>query len=427
MGSAFCHRGFISMALSVIMALSPVLAVENPAPTTENAPQSAKPPMPQEELDQILAPIALYPDVLLSQILMASTYPLEIVQADRWMQKNKDLSEDAQAEQLEQQDWDPSVKSLVNFPRVLDMMSEKLDWTIKLGDAFIGQQSEVMDTVQSLRGKAQAQGNLQSNDQQTVTVEAATVTSPQVIVIEPANPQVIYVPTYNPTIVFGTWWYPRYPPYYWYPPGYVAGVRMISFGVGFRVGMSWGYAWGRCNWRYRSVNVNINRNININNRYINRTRYQNDFNRNGGNWRHNPSHREGVAYRDRATAQQFGRGPSAQGERSRESFRGRTDAGQNIGNGANRPNQGGNRPNQDRPGQDRPSQGGNRGNQGTRRTPSSNGTRSGAFDDAGRSRDTRNNSNRGDASRGGSGSRGGAGRPAGGGGAGGGGGGGARR
>ena len=169
-----------------------------------------------EELEQILAPIALYPDSLVAQILMASTYPLEVVQADRWAKQNASLKGEALTKALEAQDWDPSVKSLVNFPQVLTMMSEKLEWTQKLGDAFLEQQKPVMDTIQSLRAKAQAAGNLQTTKEQTVIVEE------KIIKIEPASPQVVYVPSYNPTVVYGAWPYPTYPPYSYYPPGYVA-------------------------------------------------------------------------------------------------------------------------------------------------------------------------------------------------------------
>ena len=185
----------------------------------------------QEELDQMIAPIALYPDSLLTQILMASTYPLEVVQADRWAKQNKDMKGDALAKALEAQPWDPSVKSLVNFPQVLAMMSEKLDWTQKLGDAFLAQQKDVMGTVQKLRAKAQAAGNLKTTKEQVVKVEK------EVIIIEPANPQVVYVPTYNPTVVYGAWPYPAYPPTPYYPPGYVARCGAFSL-------------WSRCcRWR----------------------------------------------------------------------------------------------------------------------------------------------------------------------------------
>ncbi len=281
-------------------------------------------PFKQEELDQLLAPIALYPDSLLAQILMASTYPLEVVQAGRWTKANQNLKGDALTAALEKEGWDPSVKSLVNFPQVLDLMNEKLDWTQKLGDAFLAQQKDVMATVQKLREKAEAQGNLKSSEQQKVVVEKET----QTIVIEPANPQVVYVPTYNPTVVYGTWWYPSYPPYAYYPPGYAAGAALFSFGVGVAVGAAWGYAWGGCNWRGGDVDIDINRNTNINNN-IDRSKYQNKVTTGQGGrgeWKHDPEHRKGVSYRDQGTAQKFDRGASKDAT-SREAFRGRAEAG----------------------------------------------------------------------------------------------------
>ena len=285
----------------------------------------------QEELEQLVAPIALYPDSLVAQILMASTYPLEVVQAGKWAKKNKDLKGDALTKALEKENWDPSVKSLVNFPQVLDMMNDKLDWTQKLGDAFLAQQKEVMDTVQKLRAKAEAEGNLKTTKEQKVVVEKET----QTIVIKSASPEVVYVPTYNPTVVYGTWPYPAYPPYYYYPPGYAAGAALFSFGVGVAVGAAWGYAWGNCNWRGGDVDVNINRNTNFNNN-IDRSKYQNKIStREGGKgeWKHNPEHRKGVSYRDQATAQKFDRGASRDAK-SRESFRGRAEAGrQDIARG----------------------------------------------------------------------------------------------
>ena len=278
----------------------------------------------QEELDQLLAPIALYPDSLLAQIFMASTYPLEVVQAERWAKENKDLKGDALASALEKENWDPSVKSLVNFPQVLEMMNQKLDWTQKLGDAFLAQQKDVMATVQKLREKAESQGNLKSNEEQKVVVEKETNT----IIIESASPQVVYVPTYNPTVVYGTWWYPSYPPYYYYPPGYAAGAALFSFGVGVAVGAAWGYAWGHCNWRGGDVDIDINRNTNINNN-IDRSKYQNKVTANQtgrGEWKHDPEHRKGVSYGDQATAQKFDRGASKDAQ-SREAFRGRAETG----------------------------------------------------------------------------------------------------
>ncbi|HMF50189.1 MAG TPA: DUF3300 domain-containing protein, partial [Candidatus Saccharimonadales bacterium] len=218
------------MSEIILRVLAWLMIVLLAAPPSLIAQESAQAPVfKQEELDQVLAPIALYPDALVSQILIASTYPLEIVQADRFAKQNASLKGDALTKALEAQTWDPSVKSLVNFPQIVTMMSEKLDWTQKLGDAFLGQQKEVMDTVQSLRAKAQAAGNLKTTKEQTVIVEQ------KIIRIEPASPQVIYVPAYNPTVVYGAWPYPAYPPYY-YPPGYVAARSAFWFAAGVGLG-----------------------------------------------------------------------------------------------------------------------------------------------------------------------------------------------
>jgi hypothetical protein len=280
-----------------------------------------------EELEQILAPIALHPDSLIAQILMASTYPLEVVQADRFAKQNTSLKGDALTKALEAQNWDPSVKSLVNFPQVLAMMSEKLDWTQKLGDAFLADQKAVLDTVQRLRAKAQASGNLKTTKEQTVIVEE------KIIKIEPANPQVVYVPTYNPTVVYGGWPYPAYPPYYYYPPGYVATTAMFSFAAGAAMGAAWGYAWGNCNWGGGDVDIDVNRNTNINNN-INRDQAKQKLQEKGqlnqkgqGKWQHSPENRKGVSYRDQGTAQKFNRASTNDAIKSREQFRGRAEAG----------------------------------------------------------------------------------------------------
>jgi hypothetical protein len=282
--------------------------------------QAAPPVFKPEELEQILAPIALYPDSLLAQIFMASTYPLEIVQADRWAKQNKDVKGDALTAALEKQPWDPSVKSLVNFPQVLAMMSEKLDWTQKLGDAFLAQQKDVMDSVQALRKKAAEAGTLKTTKEQKVVVEQDT------IVIQSASPQVVYVPTYNPTVVYGTWAYPAYPPAYYYPPGYAAGTALLSFGAGLAVGAAWGYAWGGCDWNGGDVDVDIDRNTNINTN-IDRGKYKNQYQGGRGNWQHNPEHRKGVSYRDQATGRKYNRASTNEAVKSREDFRGRSEAG----------------------------------------------------------------------------------------------------
>ena len=325
------------------------------APTTRAAGAASQPSaqFKPEELEQLVAPIALYPDSLLAQVLMASTYPLEVIQADRAVKANPKLKDSP--EELNKLTYDPSVKSLINFPQVLAMMSEKLDWTVKLGDAFIADQKTLMDAVQRLRNKAYATGNLKSSNEQKVTVEAGSTTAPapaagggqplvstqqqpQVIVIESTTPNVVYVPTYNPTVVYGTWPYPAYPPAYYYPPGYVAGAAMISFGVGMAMGAAWGHAWGGCNWHGGDVDIDVNRNVNYNNN-INRTKYQNEINnrsRNtagggqgqGNRFQHDPSHRQGVSYRDSATNDRYrGNGNQRATAQSRDAYRGRADAG----------------------------------------------------------------------------------------------------
>jgi Protein of unknown function (DUF3300) len=303
----------LTWLLIVLLAAPPALFAQQPAAPA--AQQSTAPAFKPEELDQILAPIALYPDSLVSQILMASTYPLEVVQADRFVTQNKDLKGDALTKALEKQTWDASVKSLVNFPQVLRMMSEKLDWTLKMGDAFLADQKKVLDTIQGLRAKAQASGNLKTTKEQTVIVEE------KIIKIEPANPQVVYVPTYNPTVVYGAWPYPAYPPYYYYPPGYVAS-SMMWFGAGVAMGAAWGYAWGNCNWNGGDVDVDVNRNFNSN-RNIDRGK----AGQGQGRFQHNPEHRKGVSYRDQGTAQKFNRASTGEGAKSREAFRGRSEQG----------------------------------------------------------------------------------------------------
>jgi Protein of unknown function (DUF3300) len=303
---------------SLIWVLVGFLALPGaPLSAAESAGQGFKP----EEIDALVAPIALYPDSLLSQIFMASTYPLEVVEASRWAKQNQNLKGDALAQALEKQDWDPSVRSLVNFPDVLSNMSEKLDWTQKLGDAFLSQQKEVMDAVQRLRAKAEAAGNLKTTEQQKVIVEE------KVIKIESPSPQVVYVPTYNPTVVYGAWPYPAYPPYPWYPPGYAFGASMLAFGTGVALGAAWGYAWGGANWGRGNVDVDINRNTNFNST-INRNNFSQKVGQGGqGQWQHDASHRKGVGYRDNNTAQKFNRGGDAQAAKAREDFRGRAEGG----------------------------------------------------------------------------------------------------
>jgi hypothetical protein len=267
-----------------------------------------------EELDALVAPIALYPDTLLAEVLMASTYPLEVVQADRWATENKALKGDQLKAAVDKLAWDDSVKSLIATPSVLTMMSSKLDWTQKLGDAVLAQQPDVMDAVQRLRTKAQANNKLQTTKEQKVSVKQEQ--SKQVIVIEPAVPDTMYVPYYDPGVVYGGWPYPSYPPYYFPPPyGYVPGAILatgIAFGAGVAVGRwaSGGYWGGGVNWG--GNNINVNRNTNINN--INA----------GGNWQHNPQHRQGVKYNNTGVQQKFGNNNVRGGSQDRMDFRGRS-------------------------------------------------------------------------------------------------------
>ena len=259
------------------------------------APDTASPParFRTEQLQQMLAPIALYPDALIAQILMASTYPLEVVQADRWMKQNPGLKGDQLDAVLQNQNWDVSVMSLCHFPSVLSMMNERLDWTTNLGDAVLAQEAEVMDSVQYLRRKAYEQGNLRTTEQQRVVVEDGA------IMIEPPSPTVVYVPTYNPTVVYGPWWYPAYPPPVWYP--YYPGAGFLAFTAGVFVAAAI-IAWSRPGWRHHSIDVDINRTTHFN-RNVSRT-----ANIQGGvqTWQHNPQNRRGVAYRDQGTAQRYG-------------------------------------------------------------------------------------------------------------------------
>ena len=305
-------------------------------------------PFKPEELEQIVAPIALYPDGLVAQILMASTYPLEVVEAGRFAKDNAKLKGDALNQALKKQSWDDSVKSLVSFPQILTMMSDKLDWMQKLGDAFLGQQKDTMAAVQRLRAKAHAAGHLKSNEQEKVIIEPAVAAQPApstgqpapsheqtIIKIEPANPQMVYVPTYNPTLVYGPWPYPAYPPYYYYPPGYVAATSAMSFGMGMAVGAA---VWGGCNWSHGDVNVNVNNyssfSSNVNN-VQNSNKLTAKGTTQGGSqqWQHDPEHRRGVQYRDAATQQRFNKA-GLPNPSSRESFRGRADAGrQSLGDG----------------------------------------------------------------------------------------------
>src|SRR5438067_9433966 len=266
--------------------------------TTTNTDTEQAPKIPNDQLDSLVAPIALYPDPLLAQTLAACTYPLEIIQLEQWMKKNKALKGKALADAVEKQNWDPSVQAMAVFPDVVKQLAENVSWSSDLGNAFLAQQSDVMDAVQRMRAKAQGAGNLKSSQQQKV--ESKTVESKNVIVIEQADPQVVYVPSYNPTVVYGA---PAYPyPSMYYPPGY----GLLAFGTGVAIGAAWGnggWGWG-CGWGHGDVNINVN------NKYVNNYNKNNynkaNFNKQGGQWQHNQQHRASAPYGDRNTANRFG-------------------------------------------------------------------------------------------------------------------------
>jgi len=283
------------------------------APPQEQAAAPESATLPPDQLDSLVAPVALYPDPMLAQVLAASTYPLEIMQLQQWLAKNKDLKDKALADAVAKQPWDPSVQALAGLPDVVKRLADDIQWTTELGNAFLAQQKDVMDAVQRMRAKAKEKGNLKSNEQQTV--ETKVVESKQVIVIEQANPEVVYVPSYNPTVVYGAPAYP-YPPVYYPPPGYYAAGMAISFGIGVAMGAMWSGGWGyNCGWGgNNNVTINNNNNFNRNSNIQggnrvnggNRVSQQPGRGGAGGNWQHNPSHRGGTPYSDRSTANKFG-------------------------------------------------------------------------------------------------------------------------
>ena len=305
-------------AMVVAVAILPgdtLLSTPSPLPS-QSSPQAPK--IPSDQLDSLVAPIALYPDPLLAQTLAASTYPLELIQLQQWLLKNPGLNDQALADAVAKQPWDPSIQALAGLPDVVKRLADDIQWTIDLGNAFLTQQGDVMDAVQRMRKKAQDNGNLKSGEQQRV--ETKVVEHKSVIVIEQSNPQVVYVPSYDPLVVWGAPLYP-YPPIYYPPAGYYAAGLAISFGVGMMMGAFWsgGWGWG-CGWGNNNININNNNNFNRNSNIGG-----NRNNIGGGNrpsqqpgrggigagrgdssWRHNPQHRGGAPYRDRATADRFG-------------------------------------------------------------------------------------------------------------------------
>jgi len=301
--------------LSIFLTFGPVTFAQDAldAQSPPETPQFQAPSQPtfsQQELDQMLAPIALYPDPLLTQILMASTYPLEVIQAARWSKTNSSLKGDQALQAVTDNPWDPSVKSLVAFPQLLLMMDEKLDWMERLGGAFLAQESQVMDTIQQLRKKASAAGNLQSNKQIQVQSQDQTIS------IQPTDPQVIYAPYYDPMVIYGPWWWSGYPPVYWGPwPGYYIGpgYGMFAWGLGITVGA--GFFIGSFGWPYHHIYMSP-----------------------GRAWEHDPFHRRGVPYRSEFLRQQFGAtnrlSETSRDFRGHDSFESHSHAFEGVGHGS---------------------------------------------------------------------------------------------
>ena len=273
------------------------LAAASPAQEQPQAAASetAAVSVPPDQLDSLVAPIALYPDPVLAQVLAASTYPLELLQLHQWLQKNPGLKDKALLEAVEKQSWDPSIQAMAALPDLVKRLADDIQWTTDLGNVFLAQQADIMEAVQRMRRKAQDKGTLTSTPQQTVQTQV--IEREQVIVIEQAEPDVIYVPEYDPYWAYGD---PLYP----YPSIYYPGGLALSFGVGIAMGAFWGsggWGWGP-RWGNNDVYINhhnnFNRNANI------RTGNNNLTGR--GNWQHRPEHRGGAPYRDRATANKFG-------------------------------------------------------------------------------------------------------------------------
>jgi len=355
----------------------------------------------------LVAPIALYPDSLVAQILAAATFPEQVVEADRWVQAHPDLKDEALGQAVDQQPWDPSVKALTAFPSVLGNMDKNLSWTSSLGDAYYNQQQDVMDAVQVMRQRAQEAGNLQTTPQQTVTTQDST------IIIEPAEPEVVYVPAYDPWVVYGgpivAWpgWYPY--------PGIWYGGPYLSFGVGFGIGYFGGYGWGwhhwDSDWHNHVVIYNHNRYYSRSNTFYNRNNYYRGGDARGGVNRDRGGF-NGDRGADRARGNEGNRPNANVGDRGGDRARG------NEGNRPPNANAGGRGGAENRPGPTaRPFEGNNNAARGYAEPHGQSGVRSGAFSNYDHGGQERSFSSRGSTSfgggggaRGGGGSRGGGGR-----------------
>ena len=296
-------RGLVALICALLLAPGDraMYAQQPQQPAQQEAPK-----IPNDQLDSLVAPIALYPDPLLAQVLAASTYPLEVIQLQQWLQMHKDLKEKALVDAVQKEDWDPSIQGLAALPDAVKQLAENIKWTTDLGNAFLAQQSDVMDAVQRMRMKADKAGTLKSSEQQKV--ETKVVESKTVVVIEQANPQVIYVPSYNPVVVYGGPVYP-YPVIIYPPPppaGVVIATAAISFGIGMAIGAAWGGGWGYgCGWgHYSSVNINVHNHYVSHYNSVRVSHHQTAIS--GGNWQHNPQHRGGAPYPSQGLANRYG-------------------------------------------------------------------------------------------------------------------------
>lgn len=274
-----------------------LMAMQGQSPASQDARIS------NEQLDSLVAPIALYPDPLLSQTLVACTYPLEIVQLQQFIESNKNLKDKALTDAVMKQDWDPSVQAMAAFPDVVNQLAQNIRWMDDLGNAFLAQQSGVMDAVQRMRAKAVDKGALKTTKEQSV--ETKVIENKTVVVVEPSSPEVVYVPSYDPMAVWGAPYYP-YPPMAY--PSYPTGGFLLGFGTGIAIGAIWGNGgWGwHAGWGGNN-NININRNNNFVNHYNNqRVNAGNRYGGNNNNWQHNPQHRGGAPYGNRDVANRYG-------------------------------------------------------------------------------------------------------------------------
>jgi hypothetical protein len=306
-------QSLVAILCALSLAPGDAALYAQPTPQQVTSTDQPAPTIPAGQLDSLVAPVALYPDPLLTQVLVASTYPLEIIQLQQWLQKNGGLTGDTLANAVQNQDWDPSIQAMAVFPDLVKRLADDIKWTTDLGNAFLAQQSDVMDAVQRMRRKALDAGKLKTNEQ--MKVETQVVDTKTVVVIQPANPQIVYVPTYNPIVVYGppVVMYP-YPPIYYPPPSYYAAGVFFAFGVGIAVGSYYRGGWGyNCGWGRHTTII-----VNNNNRYV---KHYNSVNVNrvsvnnrpsqlpasaGNNWQHNAQHRGGTPYPNKKVASTYG-------------------------------------------------------------------------------------------------------------------------